>query len=468
MASITSASGVSSILGQYSGITSTEIEELLQGETVPKIRSQNRIEDIQKQKTAWSDVKSRLNNFLTKLKVLQSNEAFQTKKASSSDEKAATISGTADAAEGNYSLVVDQLATATKMVGSKLSKEQVDQVGLSGNLILKSAEVDEEGNRKVFTISVSSSDSLKEVATKVNKSSKESGISASVVDDRLVLSNTKTGGRNFSVEGTAVGVVGFDTAETIKGQEAKFRLDGIEIIRDSNTVSDVIEGVTFNLVQTTNDKPVKLSLTNDTEKMKASVKDFVSQYNSLMSLINDKLSVGNPSEEGNTTGALVGDSSLTRLQAELRNLITSPMTSGVRLKPGQLGISTTDREGTLGFDDELFTEQFEKDSEAVQNFFFQNEKVDGVTNESGYTVGLQSLADRYLSEKSDSKGIIATKFDTFESSIKDLNKQIQQVEIIIEQKRDRYVAMFTRLDQAMMEAESQMSWLVNQFSQTGN
>src|SRR5699024_5836915 len=125
-------------------------------------------------------------------------------------------------------------------------------------------------------------------------------------------------------------------------------------------------------------------------------------------------------------------------------------------------------EGTLGFDDELFTEQFEKDSEAVQNFFFQNEKVDGVTNESGYTVGLQSLADRYLSEKSDSKGIIATNFDTFASSIKDLNKQIQEVEIIIEEKRDRYVAMFTRLDQAMMEAESQMSWLVNQFSQTGN
>src|SRR5699024_11990023 len=91
MASITSASGVSSILGQYSGITSTEIEELLQGETVPKIRAQNRIEDIQKQKTAWSDVKSRLNNFLTKLKVLQSNEAFQTKKASSSDRKSTRL-----------------------------------------------------------------------------------------------------------------------------------------------------------------------------------------------------------------------------------------------------------------------------------------------------------------------------------------------------------------------------------------
>ena len=62
------------------------------------------------------------------------------------------------------------------------------------------------------------------------------------------------------------------------------------------------------------------------------------------------------------------------------------------------------------------------------------------------------------------KGVIATKSATYDSTIKDLNKQITRFDKILEMKRDRYITMFTKLDEAMMQAESQLEYLASQFS----
>lgn len=93
-----------------------------------------------------------------------------------------------------------------------------------------------------------------------------------------------------------------------------------------------------------------LSLANDTSKVVDAVQGLVDQYNSLMSFIGDNLTVGDPSSENNKTGTLVGDSALTRLQTQLRNLITIPAVSGSKLTANKLGISTVDNDGTLGLD----------------------------------------------------------------------------------------------------------------------
>jgi flagellar hook-associated protein 2 len=465
MASITGASGISSILGQYSGIGADQIDQLLQGDAIPKLRAQNRIEDIQKEKTAWSDIKTRLTNFLKKTEDLQKLDTFQTKKATSSDDKSVKISGTAAAGEGKYSVQVKQLATSSSLTGAKLATNDTSLLA-SGALTIKTAELDENGIAKEFTFDIDSLDSLKDIATKINKETKNSNITATIVDNRLVLEDKKTGDRTFTVEGNVKNALGLSETEATftQGKDAEFVLNGIEIKRQSNTIDDVIEGVTFELLQQTEEgKNVSLTLTNDTSKIKTAVKDFVTQYNSLMSLISDKLKVGDPSSDNNTdAGALAGDSTLIRLQTDLRNMVAPPYTSGGGLKAGDLGISITDRQGTLALDEKKFDELLAKDPDAVKDFFFKSEKTGETTKTSGYSVALKEIADKYLSEKSDNKGVLATKFESYEASIKDLNKQITRLDTILEQKKARYVDMFTRLDQAMMQAEEQMSWLVSQ------
>lgn len=463
MANITSSSGISGLLGQFSGIGAEQIEALLQGDAIPKTRAENRIEEIKGQKTAWSDVKTRLNNFLNKLEALQKPEAFQSKVVTTSNEKIATIKGDASAMEGKYKLKVDQLATATNLVGKKMDDSKT-ALGASGDLVFTTADLDSEGNPKTFTVDVAAGDSLREVAEKINAESKESGVTAVIMDNRLVLTDSKTGDRELTVGGSAAEGLGLGSeAELNKGLDSKFTLNGIEMTRSSNELDDVIDGITFEL-KSVSEEVVDLSLTNDTDKLKGSVKELVSQYNSLMSFINEKADVGDPSAKDNKTGELSGDSSLLRLQTELRNMIAPPYTSGTDLKASQLGLSISDRQGTLSFDEKKFDEMLGKDPAAVKDFFFKEDVASGETKTSGsgYTAGLKGIADKYLADKTGDKGVIASKFDSFETSIKDLNKQIDRIDEVLEQKKARYVDMFSRLDQAMMEAENQMSWLMSQ------
>ncbi|GGI66186.1 flagellar filament capping protein FliD [Enterococcus alcedinis] len=463
MANITSSSGISGLLGQFSGIGAEQIEDLLKGDAIPKTRAENRVEEIKAQKTAWSDVKTRLNNFLSKIESLQKPEAFQTKIVTSSNDKIATIKGTADALEGKYQLTVERLATATNQVGKKMDST-TESLGSSGELTLKTADLDADGNPKSFTINIDSGDNLKDVVNKINKTSKESGINAVIMDNRLVLTDSKTGNRDFEIGGDMAEAVGLG-AESTKtvGVDAEFTLNGIEMKRQSNNIDDVIDGITLELKETSKET-VHLSLKNDTDKLKSSVKEFVSQYNSLMTFINESASVGDPSAKDNKTGALSGDSSLVRLQTELRNLIAPPHTLGSDVKATELGLSISDRQGTLSFDEKKFDEMLKKDPNALKDFFYKGEKVAGETKpkESGYTMQLKEITDKYLVDKTGEKGVIASKFDSYELAIKDLNKQITRFDEVLEQKKARYVDMFSRLDQAMMEAESQMSWLASQ------
>lgn len=469
MASITSASGISTTLGSYSGITAEDIESLLAADAINKTRAQNQIKTINSQKTAWSDISTRLTNFLNKIDALQKDEAFQTKKAASSNSGIASISGTAEALEGSYDLKVKQLATATKVTGTKVTDNSKAALNVEGTLSLTSSEVDKDGNPITVDIEITSEDSLKDIADKINKQSKNSSVSANIIDNQLVLTNTKMGDKNFTISGDVAESLGIgSTAKTTQGQSAIFELDGMEITRDSNTVSDAIDGATLTLSKVS-DESVKVSLTNDTSKLVDAVQGLVDQYNSLMSFIGENLSVGDPSSENNKTGALAGDTALTRLQTQLRNLITIPSVKGSDLKPNDLGISTIDNNGTLGFDSEKFKKALEEDPSAIKDFFYEKTKSkdsDGTTSttESGYTLAIKELVNSYVVNTSTNKGVIATKSATYDSTIKDLNKQITRFDKILEMKRDRYITMFTKLDEAMMQAESQLEYLASQFS----
>ncbi len=71
MASVTSSSGISTTLGSYSGVTSEDIEKLLAADAINKTRAENKITSLKAQKTAWSDISTRLSNFLSKVDALQ-------------------------------------------------------------------------------------------------------------------------------------------------------------------------------------------------------------------------------------------------------------------------------------------------------------------------------------------------------------------------------------------------------------
>lgn len=470
MASITSSSGISTTLGSYSGVTSDDIEKLLSADTAKKVLAQNKITTINDQKTAWNDVRTRLNSLLSKVEELQKAETFATKKVTNSDESIASITTTADAAENDFSLKITQLATTTKLIGNKLSGSSKTALGISGSFSLTNSQ------DKAFTFTVESTDTLKSLTDKINVETKNSAISASIIDNRLVLTSSTTGEHAITVAGESADALGISSTKKASyslGQQAEFELDGLALKSDSNSVSNVVEGVTFTLKKASTDSTT-IKVTTDKDKTVQAVKDLVSQYNSTMSFISDNLSVGDPSKESNTTGKLQGDSTLRSLQERLSSLFTSSAVTGTSLKANDVGISLIDRDGTLGLDEDKLKKALSEDGNAVKNFFYQTDgakstiaSTSNVSETNGYTAVLKKLVDGYLVDTTANKGIIATKAATFDLAIKDLNKQITRFDEILTMKRDRYVDMFTRLDQAMMEAESQLSYFTTQASSNG-
>lgn len=134
-----------------------------------------------------------------------------------------------------------------------------------------------------------------------------------------------------------------------------------------------------------------------------------------------------------------------------------------------LGLSV-DRNGTLSLDESKFKAQLAKDPNSVKDFFFKDTSSKYATEKTGtgYTADFKKVIDKYTSTKSGSEGIISLRKSSYQSEIKDYNKQIERITEQIATKRARYVTMFTNLDTAIGNLQSQFSYFQSQNSSSNS
>jgi flagellar hook-associated protein 2 len=463
-------------MGSYSGIDMSVIDQMIEAERAKGVKFTNQKQKIEREKNAWKDINTRLDSLFNKLDTLTKKETFESRTVSSNVKESTSLSVTAgeNAAVGQYRVQVQQLATSTRLTGGKIDTGSIyDELKLSGEF---SFIVD--GEAEPFTIQIDSEDSLRDITNKINELTVDSGIQASIVDNRLVLTDTNMGESSIEVQidndGIASGLGFNENSKSDSGQSAIFTIDGLTIERNTNTIDDVIEGLTFKLsnVHQGADNEI-ITIASDTEKTTKAVKDFVEQYNSIMNQISSQMDVGDPSLEDNTTGALTGDGTLMRLQSGLRSLMTRNLEgdfSGDFKNIEDLGI-TLDRDGVASFDEATFNEALQNDPANVARFFYTQERVTETVGEgeeatttsrfekNGMSELLKNFVDTYISS---STGIISTKNETYDKMLKDINEQIDTFNERVDKKRDRYIQQFTALDIAMMQAQSQMDYLYSQ------
>ncbi|MGC9223679.1 MAG: flagellar filament capping protein FliD [Terracidiphilus sp.] len=112
---------------------------------------------------------------------------------------------------------------------------------------------------------------------------------------------------------------------TVTGSNASLTVDGVNLTSASNTVSNLIPGITFQLLGTSSaGSQVQVVIANDNSGVESTVNQFVSDYNSLMSAIN--------AQEGTTSSGtaepLFGSPTLTMLQQELLSSINASNPNG--------------------------------------------------------------------------------------------------------------------------------------------
>lgn len=454
-----------SFLGSYSGITMDTIEQLLSAESTKITSYKNEQAAVEKEKSAWKDIQTRITNLATKMDALKKADTFNAKKATLSQEGKIGFTVGSKAIAGDYSMTVEQLATRTQIKGNELQLDENKTWQTEGTLTFPTT------NEAGEVVKIEAGDNLEKIVNKINDVTKETGVSAVAIDGRLVLQNKAFGANNIEVGGTLASEFGLDSeANTTMGQVAKLTINGIAIERNSNQISDVMDGVTLDLKEVTS-QAIKVEIADDLGKTETAVKDFVDQYNSTMSFISGLLSVGDPSQENNETGVLAGDSSLIRLQSQLRSLLTNTVDNG---NAGantvkSIGIEV-DRDGVASFDADKLKEALKEDSSKVRDLFtFTKTSVNAAGETVEEEIGIGQKFESLINSFTDSKdGIIATKNATYDKLIKNITERITVFNDRLETKRQQYITKFTALDVAMMEAESQLSYMASQFSNSSS
>jgi len=195
------------------------------------------------------------------------------------------------------------------------------------------------------------------------------------------------------------------------GQDAIVRLGGssnggspILFHSSSNTIDDLIEGVTLDL-NSVSVNAVEINVSADRSKIKEQISQFVSKYNEYQDFIDDQFSY-NP-ESDTSAGVLLGDTSLMFLHNNIRTTVTRSITGlpeDMRML-SQAGIKF-DSTGKLTFSEAVFNEQIEDNFINLMNLFkssgtTNNNKIEFIASsantkitESGYDVDITQAASR--------------------------------------------------------------------------
>jgi flagellar hook-associated protein 2 len=317
----------------------TTVTQIQASEQAIETPWQNQLTALTAQDSVFSSLGSDLSTLTTSLQALTDFDGvFSEKQGSSSDTNLLSLTAASTTAvAGSHTVVISSLAQTSSDVSSAISDPNDT---LSGSLTIQG---------QTFNVDSADNDTtLASLSSAINAA--DIGVQASVITDssgsRLsIVSGTSGAAGQLSItsslSGASSGNITFQTGQT--GQDASLTVDGVSITSPSNTVSDAIPGVTFQLLSSSSPgTQVQVQITNDTTDIGTAMSSFVSAYNAVITDIN--------TQEGNDSSGnpepLLGNPTLALIQNQLTQSLFTGSASGAISNITQLGISINN-DGTL-------------------------------------------------------------------------------------------------------------------------
>lgn len=429
------------------------------------------IEPIEKRLTTLNESVDALNELKGLLSTLSEKaSAFRTlnggalsKLVSSSNESVATAAVSNIASSGNYSLSVTSLATR----GSSSFNERY--TSSSDVLISGINDLDLEDDRTIAVdvggesveITVSSTTTVSDFISQFNSQSTQGRASlinvgtSSIPEYAISISANTEGTELGSVSITGGGSVAAFIADrtSVSATDAEFTMTGISgtITRSSNTFSDLIDGVTISLSGT---GTTNISVSVDSDTTKAKVRELIEAYNAIIEYVaeNDQITLEQDGSDMKPVfGALsdvgVDDSLIDSLRSVIRG--TSNESGSVRIL-ADLGI-TTNRDGTLSFDEDTFDNAVSSDPTGVANLLESLGEEFGApaTGTLAQYTKFGGLLDITLNQQSES-------VRSNQQKLSDLEKQLSETE---QQLITRYAAL-ERIIGSLQSTQSALAGLL--------
>ena len=478
---LTSATGTISSAGIGSGLdVNSIVASLMNVERQPLGRLQTAAAVLQTKLSAFGQMKSIASALQDAAKPLFNADSFQLTNAGSSDPSSVSAGTSSKAVPGIYSVSVASLSASQSVVSASGQFAASTAVVGTGSVTIRlgtwntgqTAFTPKVGSADITIPIGASENTLAGIRDKINAAN--SGVSATVVTDasgsRLAFQSSTTGAANgfrvvvadddgANVDAAGLSRLAFDPAgggtQMTLAQSAadtQATINGIAVTSSSNTLDNVIDGITFSLGKVTT-QPVSVNITRNTDAIKAKVASFVAAYNSF----NSFLAIATKYDATSKQGALLqGDGTTTGIQSQLHSLVSQGSSASTAFGTmSSLGIQVQ-KDGSLKIDDAKF-------AAAMTNLPELTKALSAVdaTNASANGIGKRFAvwADKLLA----SNGSIPGKTTALQSQLT-FNQQSQDKfndRLIDVEKRMR--AQYTTLDTTMAKANALASYIKQQF-----
>ncbi|MCA8973856.1 MAG: flagellar filament capping protein FliD, partial [Planctomycetes bacterium] len=268
---------------------SSIIDQLMAIERRPLVKVGTRQVELEARLSAFGKLKSTVSTFESAMAGLEDADKFKFFQATSSNEDVLTASAAAGAARGRYSVEVVRIAENHRMAAATVfSDTDTTTIGTTGDtmtITVGSASFDVEYGDLT----------LDGVRDAINEAGAAHGVTASLLQDdtgyHLTLAADDTGSDHLlGVSYSATDSFSFQTLNADRDGSGGFTgadLDAVLTLensftatRSSNSVSDVISGVTLSLVDAGS---VTIDVDRDMSAIRGSVNEFIGAYNSVVS-----------------------------------------------------------------------------------------------------------------------------------------------------------------------------------------
>jgi flagellar hook-associated protein 2 len=432
--------------GLASGIdTVSLVAKLVAAERSPATAIATKQSDLNTQKSILGSLSTALAALGTAAKGMDLATGLQPRIAASSDAHV-TVAASSGAAATVHDIRVQQLARGQITASRTFTSAAAGALG-AGSLSITTGTT-------TTSIDYASTDSLADIAGKINTAG--TGASASVLFDgtsyRLMVAATATGtaaAPKFTETGDGLGLANPANVK-IPAQDAIARIDGVDVTRSSNVISDAVAGLTLTLVSphAATDASSAINVALDTTSLTTQLKSLVAAYNAVNGGLHVQLDYTG-TKKG--TDTLFGDSTLRQLQGALGSVMSSsygPSTSATNTL-GALGL-TRATDGSLTLDTAKLAGALATNPNAISDVF--------VTG--GFAAALTTMTTAYARA---GDGILASKSQSLVTQSAQLQTQADHINARADALGIQLSAQFTQLETAMSSLKSQSAYLTSIF-----
>lgn len=366
---------------------------------------------------------------------------------------------------GDGILLTDTAQGGTPMKVQEDGSTTAASLGLLQTASSAGANIDGSFEKQV---NISSTATLQDVANAINNANV--GVTANIINDgsqgdpyRLSLTSNQGGSLGAFVLDSGSVNLGATTLSQAHDAQVFFGSsnpqNAVVITSKSNTLTNIIPGVTVNL-QATSDQPVQLSISQDNSGIETAVQNFVKGFNSTVDAINKQDSYNSQTKQA---GLLLGDGTVQEItQAMYSSVINGDSNlTGPYKSLSQIGI-TIDSNSHLQFNQSKFEQALQNNYQAVENLFtYKKTTTDpttGTTTTTASGIGVR-IADQLKNLTDPTNGLIQSQVNSLQGQVKLNNDRITTLNALLADQRQRLQTEFNNMEQSLAQLQTQSGYL---------